>query len=182
MAIVEAARGRIVAYRSANQVRTSEVTGFIGDVFAAVQSVQVANAEARVVERFRDLNAHRRRAAVRDRLLDEVLKGTFWVVNLGTGVVLIFAGRALRSGSFTVGDLALFVYYLHIFEEFTRDIGGGLTGYRQLGVSFGRMHALLAGATETLVADDDIFERGPLPPTTRRAPRSSHCATCASTT
>jgi ATP-binding cassette subfamily B protein len=172
IAIVELARGRIIAYRTANRIRTSDVTGFIADIFEAVQSVQVANAEARVVAKFRDLNAHRRRAAVRDRLLDELLRGTFWVVNLGTGVVLILAGRAMQSGSFTVGDLALFVYYLHIFEEFTRDIGGGLTGYQQLGVSFRRMHALLAGrAPATLMASDDIFERGALPPASFPRPR-----------
>ncbi len=164
VAIVEAARGRIVAYRRANQVRTAELTGFIGDVFTAVQTVQVANAEARVVERFRQLNARRRQAAVRDRLLEEILKGAFWVVNLGTGVVLLFAGRALRSGEFTVGDLALFVYFLHIFEEFTRDVGSGLAGYRQLSVSFRRLHELLAGSRpERLVTSDEIFERGPLP-------------------
>lgn len=162
--IVESARRRIVVYRHANQVRTAALTGYISDVFAAVQTVQVANAEARVVQRFRELNAQRRRAAVRDRLLEELLKGSFWVVNLGTGVVLIFAGRALRSGSFTVGDLALFVYYLHIFEDLTRDFGESLTGYRQLSVSYRRMHELLSGSPpEALVQDDEIYERGPLP-------------------
>lgn len=167
VAVVEGARRRIVLYRRANQERTAALTGYIGDVFAAVQTVQVGNAEARVVEHLRELNAHRRRAAVRDRLLEEVLQGSFWIVNLGTGVVLIFAGRALQSGSFSVGDLALFVYYLRIFEEFTRDLGGGLASYRQLAVSFGRMHELLAGSPpETLVDDDEIFERGPLPPKT----------------
>jgi ATP-binding cassette subfamily B protein len=171
VAIVELARRRIVVYRRANQVRTAAITGYISDVFASVQTLQVANAEDRVVHRFRELNANRRRAAVRDRLLEEVLKGAFWVVNLGTGIVLIFAGRALQSGDFTVGDLALFVYFLRIFEEFTRDLGGGLTGYRQLGVSYGRMHDLLQGSEPAaLVADDEIFERGPLPPKiTRRA-------------
>ena len=167
VAIVELARRRIVVYRRANQVRTAAITGYIGDVFAAVQAVQVGNAEARVVERFRSLNANRRKAAVRDRLLEEVLKGAFWVVNLGTGVVLIFAGRALQQGDFSVGDLALFVYFLHIFEEFTRDVGGGLTGYRQLGVSYGRLHDLLQGSEPgALVASDEIFQRGPLPPRT----------------
>lgn len=167
VAIVELARRRIVVYRRANQVRTAAITGFIGDVFASVQAVQVGNAEARVVEQFRQLNANRRKAAVRDRLLEEVLKGAFWVVNLGTGVVLIFAGRALQSGEFSLGDLALFVYFLRIFEEFTRDVGGGLTGYRQLGVSYGRLHDLLQGSPpRRLVEDDEIYERGPLPPKT----------------
>ena len=171
VAVVELARRRIVVYRRANQVRTAAITGFIGDVFASVQAVQVGNAEARVVERFRQLNANRRKAAVRDRLLEEVLKGAFWVVNLGTGVVLIFAGRALQSGEFSLGDLALFVYFLKIFEEFTRDVGGGLTGYRQLGVSYGRLHDLLQGSPpQRLVEDDEIYERGPLPPKTTPRP------------
>lgn len=162
--IVEAARSRIVLYRQSNRVRTANVTGFIADVFEAVQTVQVANAEARVVQRFRDLNAHRRRAAVRDRMLDELLKGAFWIVNLGTGVLLIFAGRLMRSGEFSVGDLALFVYFLGVFQNFSADIGGGLAGYRQLGVSFARMHELLARQPAAeLVTDDEIFERGPLP-------------------
>ena len=164
VAIVEAARTRIVAYRQANRVRTSEVTGFVGDVFAGVQSIQAGNAEARVVARFRELNAGRRKAAVRDRLLEEVLRGSFWVVNLGTAVVLVFAGRRLGGSAFTVGDFALFVSYLSIFEIVVRDVGAGLTGYRQLGVSFRRMHELLQGRPPaTLVADDEIYERGPLP-------------------
>jgi ATP-binding cassette subfamily B protein len=167
--IVEAARRRIVVYRRANQVRTSAVTGYLGDVFTAVQAVQVANAEGRIVERFRELNANRRRAAVRDRLLEELLKSAFWVVNLGTGAVLVFAGRALQSGAFTVGDLALFVFYLRIFQEATRDFGGSLAGYRQLGVSFGRLHELLSGLPpEALVQNDEIYERGALPPKTRQ--------------
>lgn len=161
--IVEVARTRIVAYRDENRLRTSEMTGFVGDVLTAVHSIQAANAETRVVRRLRELNARRRKAAVRDRLLEELLRGTFWVVNLGTGVVLVFAGRRL-GGGFSLGDFALFVSYLAIFETFVRDIGSGLAGYRRLGVSFGRMHVLLAGSPpRALVAADDIYERGPLP-------------------
>lgn len=163
IAIVEAARSRIVAYRDENRLRTSEMTGFVGDIFTSVHSIQAANAEARIVQRLRELNARRRKAAVRDRMLEELLRGTFWVVNLGTGVVLVFAGRRL-GGGFSLGDFALFVSYLAIFETFVRDIGSGLAGYRRLGVSFGRMHVLLAGSpARALVAADDIYERGPLP-------------------
>lgn len=162
--LVEAARGRVIAYRRANRVRTSEVTGFIGDVFAAVQSVQVAGATDRVVARFRELNRGRRRAAVRDRLFEEVLRASFWIVNMGTGVVLVFAGQAMRAGDFTVGDLALFVYLLSIFSGVVWDFGAGLTGYQQLGVSFSRLHQLMSGRhPRDLVAVDDIYERGPLP-------------------
>jgi ATP-binding cassette subfamily B protein len=171
IAVVESVRRRIAAYRQANQVSTAAVTGFIGDVFAAVQTVQVRNAQVQTVAHLRELNRRRRRAAVRDRLLEEALKGSFWVVNLGTGVVMVFAGRSLQDGSFSVGDLALFVYYLNIFATLVRDVGGSLVHYRQLGVSFGRMHDLLDGApAETLVADDEIYEHEPVPPTPQPAP------------
>ncbi len=164
IALVEAARSRVVAYRLANRVTTASVTGFIGDVCAAASTIQVAHAHARVAAHFRVLNARRRRAAVRDRVLEEALKGTFWVVNLGTGIVLVVAARSLGDGRFSVGDLALFVSYLAVFQEFTGDVGSSLTGYRQLGVSFRRMHDLLQGRpAAVLMADDDIFERGALP-------------------
>jgi ATP-binding cassette subfamily B protein len=165
--VVEGARSRVIAYRRANRVRTSEVTGFIGDVFTAVQSVQVAGAADRVVARFRELNAGRRRAAVNDRLIEELLRASFWVVNLGTGVVLVLAGRGMRSGAFSVGDLALFVYFLNVFQAMVRDFGSGFAGYQQLGVSFRRMHELMQGrAPAELVVADEIHERGPLPSAT----------------
>jgi ATP-binding cassette subfamily B protein len=121
------------------------------------------------VERLRVLSVRRRQAAVRDSLLTALLQGSFWLVNLGTGFILIAAARAMRSGSFTVGDLALFVYYLGVFQRFNGDIGEGLTGYQQIGVSFDRMQTLMAGdPADELVAADAIFERGPLPPATPR--------------
>jgi ATP-binding cassette subfamily B protein len=83
--------------------------------------------------------------------------------------VLLFAGRALQKGSFSVGDLALFVWFLSVAQNMVRDFGGGFAGYRQLGVSFGRMHDLLAGAPpEVLVDHDEIHERGALPSTAPR--------------
>src|SRR5262249_13086217 len=65
---------------------------------------------------------------------------------------------------FSVGDLAMFVYFLNVAQEITRDFGSGFAGYRQQGVSFGRMHDLMAGAPPmALVWHDEIPERGPLP-------------------
>jgi ATP-binding cassette, subfamily B, bacterial len=164
VAIVQSARTRIISYRRAARERTSEVTSLIADAFAAVQSIQLAGAEWRVVERLKVLSARRRQAAVRDSLLTALLQGSFWLVNLGTGFVLVAAGRAMKSGTFTVGDLALFVYYLGIFQRFNGDIGEGLTGYQQIGVSYARMQTLMAGRPPAeLVASDPIYERGPLP-------------------
>ena len=91
---------------------------------------------------------------MRDRVFDQVLQSIFWnTVNLGTGLILLFAGQAMAAGTFTVGDFALFVYYLGWITEFTALFGIILARYRQAGVSFGRMtRCWAARRAETLVA------------------------------
>ena len=56
------------------------MTGFLGELFGAVQAVQVANADERAVAHFRRLNEARLRATVKDRLAKlEADKGeAFW--------------------------------------------------------------------------------------------------------
>ena len=50
MAIFNRATHKIEQYRQASREATAQVTGFIGETFNAVQAVQVAGAEARMVD------------------------------------------------------------------------------------------------------------------------------------
>jgi ATP-binding cassette subfamily B protein len=91
-------------------------------------------------------------------------------------MILLLGARAMRDGSFTVGDFALFVSYLGFVTEFTGFIGLFLTQYKQLGVSVARMLALMRGgapnvAAAGLVAHVPLHLSGPLPSATvpRRA-------------
>ncbi|MGI8913454.1 MAG: ABC transporter ATP-binding protein [Chloroflexota bacterium] len=155
---------RIERYRKASREATGDITGFLGEVFGAVQAVQVANAETRVVEYFRRLNAARLRFTIRDRLFDQMMQSLFWnMVNLGTGLMLLIAGGAIRSGAFTVGDFALFTFYLGWITEFITVFGHFLTRYRQDGVSIGRMLTLMRAAPEELVRPGPVYTAGPLP-------------------
>ena len=62
---------------------------------------------------FRALNAIRLAATVRDKGFTEALNSTWGnAVSLETGVVLRMPGAGLRAETFTVGDFALFVYFL----------------------------------------------------------------------
>jgi ATP-binding cassette subfamily B protein len=145
--IAHAAANRVEAYRRASRKATGAVTGFIGELFGAVQAVKAATAEEGVIARFEELNDERRRTALKDRLFNEILNSFYRnATNLGTGVVLILAAQAMQQGSFTVGDLALFVYYLdHITIMIA--LSGELTAiYRQIGVSVERMEHLMQGA------------------------------------
>ncbi len=163
--VVTLAGRRIERYRKASREATGDITGFLGEVFGAVQAVQVADAEAKVVDHLKKLNAARLSSTIRDRLFDQMLRSLWWnMVNLGTGLILLLAGQAMRAGTFTVGDFALFTFYLAWITEFITVLGNFLTRYRQDGVSFGRMLTLMRGATpEDLVRAGPVYTSGPFP-------------------
>jgi ATP-binding cassette subfamily B protein len=157
---------RIEEYRQASREATGAVTGYLGEIFGAAQAIKVAGAETHVIQRFESLNDRRRATGVRDKLFTELLESIFAnTVNLGTGLILLLAATSMRTGSFTVGDFALFVYYLGWMSEFTAVFGMVLTRYRQAGVSFARMSTLLYGAEPaSLVAHSPVYMREPSPP------------------
>jgi ATP-binding cassette subfamily B protein len=159
------ARNRIGIYRQAMRKATGRVTGSLGEMFGAVQAVKVADAEERVINHLRRLGEGRRRAAIKDRVFNELLWSIFSNIgDLGTGVILILIGQSMRAGTFTVGDFALFVFFLNWISVLTGTFGMFLSAYRQVGVSFGRMVELLQGAPpETLVKHGPIYFRGALP-------------------
>ena len=157
--IAGASTKRIDEYRRASRRATGIITGFIGEFFGAVQAVKVATAEEGVVNRFKELNDERRVLALKDRLFNEILNSIFHnATNLGTGVILILAGQAMQAGSFTVGDFALFVFYLEFISELTAFSGLLVARYRQIGISIERMQRLMEGATpEALVEFSPVY-------------------------
>ena len=162
-------------YRAASSQATSQVTGAIGDILAAVQTLQAAGAEERTVARFRRLNEQRRRTMLADRLATQALDAiTANTVSVGTGLIMLLAANRLRGGSLTVGDFALFVSYLGFISDFTAGLGKFLAHYQQTGVAFARMGVLLGDtAPAALVEPTPLHLRGPLPtvpPPARSAP------------
>lgn len=149
---VNYAMRRVAYYRKISREATGAVTGFIGEMFGAVQTLQLGAAESRALLRFDALNQKRRVAALRDRLytdvIDTLLQST---VHLGTGLVLIFAASAIQNGSFTVGDFALFVSYLWPASGFVNSLGRLLARARQAGVSWKRLVELLQGGDDALL-------------------------------
>jgi ATP-binding cassette subfamily B protein len=159
-------RRRLDHLRRESREATGAVTGYIGEVMGAVQAIQVANGQERVVRHFRDLNRRRLVAAVRERVFDQLLGSVFWnAINLGTGAILLLAGRAMQEGHFGVGDFVLFTFYLGWFSEFTTFLGRHIANYKRLGVSFERLLVLMRGASPTeLVEDRPLYFSDPPPP------------------
>jgi len=163
--VANLATRKIEKYREASRKAMGNVTDFIGEMFGAVQSVQVAAAEERLVGHFRMLNETRRQAEVKDRLFNELLGSVFRnTVTIGTGAILLLSAQAMRAGTFTVGDFALFAYYLDVVTGFTGLIGERWAWYKRVGVSIDRLMVLLPEAPpETLVKHSQVYMRGELP-------------------
>lgn len=155
----------IEKYRQDSREATAKVTGFIGESFGAVQAIQVAAAEDRIVIRLEELNEERRRLILKDRAFNLLLdSASSNVVSFGTGAILLLASREMGGGAFTVGDFALFVYYLDHVADFSEFFGFFLAKFKQTAVSFDRMAEFLFGSpAEVLVEHSDLHLRGLLP-------------------
>ena len=173
VAIVNRALSRIHRYRQARREANGQVAGFIGELFAAVQTIKFAHAEDRAIARFDRLNDHRRRTTLKDRvfnaLMDAIVRNT---VNLGIGAILILIGQAMRTGVFTVGDFALFVFYLTYVTDITQMTGRMIARYKQVGVSIARLDTLLQGGAPCRLGGAQF--RVPQRRSSRRAPSGAH--------
>lgn len=159
VAIAQAVSKRLEKYRTASRLATGNVTSAIGEIFETVQAIKVAGAEKHVVDHFQVLNEKRRETMLKDTVLTQALDSTFGnIVGLGTGLILLLAAQSLGTTNFSVGDLALFIYYLAFVTDFTQFFGMFLAHYKQTKVSFERMVALLQGAQPaTLVRHQPIY-------------------------
>ncbi len=152
-------------YRQASRHATSEVTAMIADMFNATQAIKVGNAEERVVRRFRQINARRREAMVRDRLLTQFVEAiSDGTVDVGLGLVLLLAAQTMLAGEFTIGDFALFAAYIWPATHLMRTAGRLLTRYKQVGVSTQRMDLIMQDkAPGAVVQHNPIYMTEPYP-------------------
>ena len=173
LVIVNFVRRRIQTYRRVSREATGDVTGLIGEIFGSVEAIKVADSEEQILEQFDNANDARQRATLRDTLLTETLGAVFSnIQNIALGFVLIVAAQSMSRGSFTVGDLALFVFYLGHVQWFASEVGRVLTQYRQVGVSVDRVLDLMPGAPpKALVTRNEtlLFNRPPDVPYSEKA-------------
>lgn len=138
---------RVATYRRASRSADGQVNALLGELLGAVQTVQVASADGAAVARFRHLNEARRRTALRERLFNDVVMGSFLehIGSLGIGLVLLFVGHAFREGSFTVGQFALFVYFLPYLTELSFYFSQSQALYQQARVALDRLLSVAHG-------------------------------------
>jgi ATP-binding cassette subfamily B protein len=152
-------------YRTASRKAAGNVTGFIGEAFGAALAIKVSTSEDPVAQQFDRMNNERRRTQLRERLFDGIFE-SFQANALGiaTATTLVLAARLAREGTFTVGDLALFSYYLGTVSGTWTFFGMLVARYRKMGVSLKRMLRLMEGASpHALLEAGPVYMDGTLP-------------------
>ncbi len=157
--------GRIRRYRTEAREATGQITGMLGEALGSVQSIKVAGAEKSTLVEFRRLNEVRRHKMVRDRVLTAMLESVFWnLLNIGVGLILVVGAGSLSDGSLTIGDFALFVYFLDFVTDTGYFVGMFVAKFKQAGVSLERMAAIIGDAPpEALVDRRQLHLTGPHP-------------------
>lgn len=176
-ALINRASEGIQKYRQASRAASGQVAGGLGEAFAAVQAIQLAGAEAAVVEHLARLSEQRRRTVLQDRRVSLVLTAlTSNAASLGMSLVLLLVGQSMQRGSFSVGDFALFVSYLEQISHFTRDLGFVVAHLRQTDVSISRMERLASRTADRLTepAVLPITADSRIPPIERPSPIADH--------
>lgn len=158
----------MMAHQRRSRQAEGRVSAFLGEAFGAVQALQIAGAEPRAIARLRHLNRERRDATVAQRLYAFVLFDRFCSAlgQLGLGVAVLLGGRALRGGTFTVGDFALATYLIPQIGDFAFYVSGVLVFLRQARVSLDGLLPLLAGAEPQA-----LLAPRPVPWHTRKEPQ-----------
>jgi ABC-type multidrug transport system fused ATPase/permease subunit len=156
---------RIMKYQAASRAATSGLTGFLGELMGAQLAVKVAGGTEHTVARLAEMGDARRRVAVRNSVFGEALDSIYThLVNVATGFVLLLGARAIRNGTFTVGDFALFVVFLDQLLFLPAEIGRVINGLQRTDVSMRRMATLLPSEPRSaLVASAPVYLRGELP-------------------
>ena len=138
--LVDACRKLIHKYRLAQRIATERATNFINEMFQSVLAVKAAATEKQVVERFRRLNDERRKSTLVDNLFNEVLLSiNFNLGHIATGVILILVAENVKSGSFTVGDIALFATFVGHVARSGSLLGRILANHKRAEVSYDRL-------------------------------------------
>ncbi|MFK7601080.1 ABC transporter ATP-binding protein [Deinococcus sp. SM5_A1] len=169
VAFVQKLSPTIRSYRRRMREATARVTDFVGETFGAVSAVKLAAREDGMVAHLRTLGETRRRAALRDVLLTELIRGVNTnMVNLAVGLVLLLGANKIRGGTLEIADFVLFIGLLPRLTGSMGYFGDAIARHRRTGVSYDRMTRLLQDGADTKIVEHHpvyLHAGPPAPPT-----------------
>lgn len=163
--LIHRLRNSLARYWGVVRERTTEVTGFISELFGGIQVIKSAAAEQRVLGRFQDLNDRRRQAELKNTLVQSLFDASSGgIVIVSRGLVLLVAAYSMQRGNFTVGDFVLFTIYLDWMLMLPRRLGRFFAQAKQSETALQRLTVVLPEASlERLVEHRPVYLSGALP-------------------
>jgi ATP-binding cassette subfamily B protein len=162
LTLTQIGRHRLKGIRKASREATAGYKSSLGEALSLVQAVQVAGAEDSTSDHIRNMGQVRLKAGLRDGFMEQAWWALFRAIDaLGQGLVLLAAASKLRNGDLTVGDLAMYVWFIGDLGEYLTHGAGTLIWYRLAKVSADRLQALL-GKGQVAVQPDRLVAYNPL--------------------
>lgn len=156
---------RTSRYHAATREATGRLTGFLGELLGAQLAMKVAGATPHAITRLSEMGDVRRRMSLRNAVFEEAINAIhFHLAHVATGVVLLMGASEISRGTFTVGELAMFVIFLDQLMYLPTEVARVIGDLRRIDVSMGRMHELVPGEPpEDLACSAPVYLRGRLP-------------------
>jgi ATP-binding cassette subfamily B protein len=148
------ARRKITQLNKANRKATGKVTSAINEIFSSVRAIKVTNSEANIVNHFDSLNKNRKKAAIKDDVLLQIINSLYGIVSsLSIGIMFYLIADELRSGRFSIGDLFIFTFLIGWLTGFVGAIGTLIATLQRAGVSYGRLARIMKAENEREVVN-----------------------------
>ena len=152
--VAERAGGALERYRTQSREAAAAVTGAIGEGFGAIEAIQAAGAEIHLATHIAELNKARKNTALREGLFSQIVGSiNAHSISLGTAAILLLAAKEMRAGTFTVGDFALFTFYLGYVTTIIGLVGSMNVAYKKVTVSIRRVAELAHGSDAVSLAE-----------------------------
>lgn len=160
-------------YRREKRSADSRVNTFLREMFDMVQMVQIFRTQQPVADHFLELNNRRRKAAMREKIFQDVVMQSLMdnIAHLGVGFVLLVARQQMVDGTFTIADFTLFAYFLPVLSDSIFGYGFAVALYYQSKVAFERLIELAPNTPSKWIIAQNYFDK--LDNTTEQSNRMS---------
>ena len=155
---IELVDKRVTALRMASREAGANVADFIGEVFNSLLAFKLSPSTEGMTASLHELNGMRRRAALKEKLLSQILESLSDITTtLCTAFILFYIALSDRP-TLSTGELVLFVTYLDRVADYAGWILWMLTSFKQGKVSLDRLNAVLPDSGQT----SDLYAPSPL--------------------
>ncbi len=164
--LTQSLSGHIRRFRRRMRSATERVTGFLGDLFTAIESIKAAGKEAPMLAHLEHVNRERQRAALNDSALTELLRTINRnMANLGIGAVLLIGATSITTGSLSVGGLTTFLVYIPRLTSYMAWGGDMIAQHNRTRIAYERISRLsIDGPPGALLAVDSLDLHGRVGP------------------